>query len=229
MTENISDYPLQGNRSFTLRRGRMTNAQQSAYAELLPTYQVPDGVVAFDALFNRQAPRIIEIGSGMGEATALIAKNHPEADFIAVEVFPPGIGNLARLINEYQLTNLKIVPSDAVNLFLHRIAPQAIDGIHIFFPDPWPKKRHHKRRLIQTPFVNILTKALKPGGYIHCATDWADYAEQMQQVLGDINCLTRLSDEETQNLSMRPTTKFEAKGIAKGHQIVDLIYRINTK
>ena len=225
LLERIENHPLKGNRSFVLRQGRLTKAQARAY-ECLPDYGIAsEGDVDLRMLFGRQAPKVVEIGCGMGDTTASIAKRYPETDFLAVEVFSPGIGNLISLIQAQQLTNIRIAQTDAVDLFQHRLPQASLDGVHIFFPDPWPKKKHHKRRLIQPGFIRVLLKALKPAGYIHLATDWAEYAEQMIEVLDGVPDLVRLPDQEVARLSMRSQTKFESKGLAKGHDIVDLIYR----
>lgn len=226
-------HPLNGNRSFTLRRGRMTAGQQAAYTRLLPKYRVPENVlkegpVDFEALFGRHAPIVVEIGSGMGEATAEIAKNYPDIDFIAVEVFPPGIGNLLKLIEETGLTNLKVAPIDAAVWFAGSMPVESLDGVHVFFPDPWRKARHHKRRLIQPPFIKLVVNALKPDGYLHCATDWENYAEQMEEFLDAEPTLAKLSDEAVKAASKRCATKFETRGKLKGHSIKDLIYKKQT-
>ena len=224
--EEVANHPLKGNRSFVLRQSRMTKAQARAY-EALPQYAIgEEGMMDLTALFGRpDSVKVAEIGCGMGDTTAAIAKNHPDIDFLAIEVFSPGVGNLINLIQADYLTNVKIAQTDAVALFLERLPKATLDGIHIFFPDPWPKKKHHKRRLIQPGFIAVLLNALKPGGFIHLATDWADYAEQMIEVMGERADLYRLSDDLVCQQSMRTQTKFEKKGLAKGHQIVDLIYR----
>ena len=222
--EELEAHPLKGNKSFVLRRGRMTKAQAKAH-ELLPDYGVAsEGMIDFDCLFGRQALRVVEIGCGMGDTTVAIARNNPAIDFLAIEVFPPGIGNLISLIQAAKLDNIRIAAEDAVELFLNRLSTASIDGVHIYFPDPWPKKRHHKRRLVQTDFVHVLKKAIKPGGYIHLATDWADYAEQMVATFEPLSEFVRLPDDKARQKSMRTQTKFERKGLEKGHEIVDLIY-----
>jgi tRNA (guanine-N7-)-methyltransferase len=168
-------------RSYVLRQGRISNAQRRAHADLLPVYGVPFSPAALDLdrLFGRAAPKILEIGFGMGETTTAIAQQHPENDYLGIEVHAPGVGGVLKRIAELHLANVRIIQHDAVEVLQHMIAPAALDGVHIFFPDPWPKKRHHKRRLIQPPFVGLLAAKMKPGAYLHTCTDWEDYARQM--------------------------------------------------
>ena len=172
-------------RSFVLRQGRMSPAQQRALDALLPRYGIPFQAepVDFDAAFGRRAPRILEIGCGMGETTAAIAHARPDVDFIAVDVHRPGIGSLLRRIDELQLANVRVIAHDAVEVVAAMIPHDALAGIHVFFPDPWPKKRHHKRRLLKPAFVHALARRLAPGGYLHAATDWEDYATEILATL----------------------------------------------
>jgi tRNA (guanine-N7-)-methyltransferase len=186
MTDESKDrLPRRAVRSFVLRAGRMGSGQQRALADLGPRFVVPYAPRLLDvpAVFGRQAPLVLEIGFGMGGATAQIAQRLPDIDFLGVEVHPPGVGALLRLIGEHGLANLRIVQHDAVEVLANMIAPASLAGIHVFFPDPWPKKRHHKRRLIQPGFVAALAGRLAPGGHLHCATDWEPYAQQMLEVL----------------------------------------------
>ncbi|WP_246100651.1 tRNA (guanosine(46)-N7)-methyltransferase TrmB [Tepidimonas alkaliphilus] len=219
-------------RSFVRRAGRTTRAQARALVELGPRFVLPYRPHPLDpqAVFGRRAPLILEIGFGMGEATAQIARSRPDEDFLGCEVHEPGVGALLKRIGELALTNVRIVQHDAVEVLQHMIAPQQLDGVHIFFPDPWHKKRHHKRRLIQPPFVALLTSRLKPGGYVHCATDWQPYAEQMLEVLSAEPKLANASSDPTlggyaPRPGYRPPTKFEQRGLRLGHGVWDLIFR----
>ena len=172
-------------RSFVLRQGRMSDAQKRSITELLPRHGLAYAADAVDyaATFGRNAPVVLEIGCGMGDTTAKIAAARPDADFIGIEVHGPGVGNLCRLIDEQGLTNLRVMQHDATEVVRDMIAPDSLAGVHVYFPDPWPKKRHHKRRILQTGFVHELARRLAPGGYLHCATDWEEYAQHMLGVL----------------------------------------------
>ncbi len=172
-------------RSFVLRQGRVSNAQQRCYNTLMPQYGIPYSAqpLDLDTAFGRSASKILEIGFGMGETTAAIAQAHPQNDYLAIEVHTPGVGSLLKQIGEMGLANIRILQHDAVEVLRDMIPDNALDGVHIFFPDPWHKARHNKRRLIQAPFIAQLVQKLKPGGYIHVATDWQDYAEQVLAVL----------------------------------------------
>lgn len=221
--------PRRGIRSYVLRAGRVTVAQQRALVTLGPRWllpfqpQPPD----FTALFGRRAPLILEIGSGMGQATAAIAAAHPEQDYLAVEVHPPGIGSLLQLIARREIGNLRLIQHDAVAVLTHMIPDGALAGIHIFFPDPWPKQRHHKRRLIQPEFTALLARKLAVGGYLHLATDWADYALHMLRVLDATPGLANAHGPGTAapDPGMRPPTRFEQRGLRLGHAVSDLLYR----
>lgn len=218
-------------RSFVLRQGRMSVAQTRHMEETLPrvgvSYQATP--VDWDATFGRQAPRILEIGFGMGDATAKIAALRPQDDFIGVEVHGPGVGSLCKLIDDNRLSNLRIVQHDAVEVVRDMIAESSLAGIHVFFPDPWPKKRHHKRRLLQLPFVELLTSRLAPGGYFHCATDWEEYAYQMVEVLSQEPRLQNTAQPDANGFaerpSYRPLTKFENRGLKLGHGVWDVVFR----
>jgi tRNA (guanine-N7-)-methyltransferase len=172
-------------------------------------------------VFGRDAPLILEIGSGMGETTAEIAQAHPEADFIAAEVHGPGVGSLLNRIAAAGLPNLRVVRHDAAEVLQHMIAGGSLAATHIFFPDPWPKKRHHKRRLVQAPFVSLLAEKLSAGAIVHLATDWPDYAEQMAAVFLE----NSLFEEAERGFAERPPTKFEARGRRLGNPIRDLYFR----
>ena len=213
-------------RSFVLRAGRLGTGQARALAELGPRYMLPfqPAVPDWDAMFGRTAPRVLEIGFGMGQATAAIAAARPDLDFIGVEVHQPGVGALLREIGERGLTNIRILQHDAVEVLRQMVAPASLAGVHVYFPDPWHKKRHHKRRLIQPPLVDLLASRLAPGGWLHCATDWEDYAQQMLQVLGDCRALANTADGYAPRPAMRPLTKFEARGLKLGHGVWDLLF-----
>jgi tRNA (guanine-N7-)-methyltransferase len=214
-------------RSFVLRAGRMGSGQARALVELGPRFLLPYQPALLDlrAAFGRDAPRIVEIGFGMGHATAAIADSHRETDYLGIEVHEPGVGALLKRVEELGLDNLRIVQHDAVEVFNHMIADASLDGIHIFFPDPWHKKRHHKRRLIQPAFVALLVRRLKHGGYLHLATDWEDYARQMLEVLSAEPQLTNTTDTYAPRPEYRPLTKFEQRGLRLGHGVWDLVFR----
>jgi len=214
-------------RSYVLRQGRMSVAQRRAYEQLRGQYAIGFEQRPLDlaAVFGRSAPTVLEIGFGMGETTAAIAQAHPENNYLGVEVHSPGVGSLLKSIAERGLTNVRIVQHDAVAVVEHMIAPGALSGLHIFFPDPWPKKRHHKRRLIRPPFVHVLACCLAPGGYLHLATDWEDYAQQMLDVLNQEPLLVNTVPDYAARPDHRPLTKFEQRGRRLGHPVWDLLYR----
>jgi len=205
----------------------MSNAQKRAYAQLLGRYALAYSPrpLDFACVFGRAAPTILEIGCGMGETTAAIAQAHPHSNYLGVEVHSPGVGSLLKLIEEKQLTNLRIIQHDAVELVEQMVAPESLAGVHVFFPDPWPKKRHHKRRLIQGAFVRLLASRLTVGGYIHLATDWQDYAEQMLSVLAGEPLLENTAASFAPRPEYRPATKFELRGVRLGHNVWDLVFR----
>lgn len=223
MSEEIQHRAI---RSFVLRAGRMGTGQSKALEELGPRFVLPYSGSPMDwpAAFGRQAPRILEIGFGMGGATAEIARNHPENDYLGVEVHTPGVGALLKRIGEEHLANLRIVQHDAVEVLRHMLAEADLDGIHVFFPDPWHKKRHHKRRLIQPAFAELLASRLKPGGYLHLATDWEDYARQMLDVLSANPRLRNTAEAFAPRPEYRPLTKFEQRGLRLGHGVWDLVF-----
>ncbi len=209
-----------------LRAGRMGSGQEKALTELGPHFILPwrNERLDLDAAFGRSADRVVEIGFGMGQATAEIAANQPEADFLGIEVHTPGVGALLKAIGERGLANLRIVQHDAVAVLHDGIAPDSLAGIHIYFPDPWHKKRHHKRRLIQPEFMHMLAGRLRPGGYIHLATDWENYAEQMLSVLSAEPLLQNTAQGYAPRPAFRPLTKFEARGLRLGHGVWDLLF-----
>lgn len=214
-------------RSYVLRQGRVSNAQARAHHELLPRFGIAfsNQQLDLDRLFGRAAPRILEIGFGMGETTASIAAAHPDVDYLGIEVHTPGVGSLLKLIDARGLSNLRLIQHDAVEVLREMIAPGSLDGAHIFFPDPWPKKRHHKRRLVQTDFITLLASRLKPGGYLHLATDWEEYAEQMLAVLSAEPQLENTADGYAPRPGYRPQTKFETRGLKLGHGVWDIVFR----
>ena len=220
-------HPPRAPRSFVMRAGRMGSGQERALQELGPRYVLPLQPTALDwtTVFGRRAPRVLEIGFGMGDATAQIAAALPGTDFIGVEVHVPGVGALLKRIGELQLSNLRLVQDDAVEVVRQMLAPTSLDGVHLFFPDPWHKKRHHKRRLVQPAFIALLASRLAPGAYLHCATDWEAYAQQMLEVLGAEPLLVNSAAAYAARPPYRPLTKFEARGLKLGHGVWDLIFR----
>ncbi len=214
-------------RSFVLRQGRISEAQQRAYDLLRPRYLIEYApkLLNLESFFGRKAPKIIEIGFGMGGATAQIAAAHPENDYLGIEVHTPGVGALMRRLEEESLSNVRIIQHDAVEVMNNMIAAESLDGIHIYFPDPWPKKRHHKRRLVQAPLVSLLASRLRPGGYLHLATDWQEYAEWMLEVLRGEPQLKNTASEYAPKPDFRPETKFERRGLDLGHGVWDLLFR----
>jgi tRNA (guanine-N7-)-methyltransferase len=210
-----------------LRQGRVSKAQRRAHIDLLPVYGVPFSAIPvdLDRLFGRAAPKILEIGFGMGETTADIAQQHSENDYLGIEVHTPGVGSLLKRIADLRLENVRVIQHDAVEVVEHMIAPAALDRVHIFFPDPWPKKRHHKRRLIQPPFVALLASRMKPGACVHACTDWEEYAQQMLQVLSTEAALRNTASGYADRPDARPETKFERRGLALGHRVWDLVFR----
>jgi tRNA (guanine-N7-)-methyltransferase len=214
-------------RSFVRRAGRTTTGQARAFEALGPKYVVPFHAMPLDlpATFGREAPVVLEIGFGMGEATAHIAALMPGTNFLCCEVHEPGVGALLKRIGDQGLQNIRIVQHDAVEVLRQMLVPACLDGIHVFFPDPWHKLRHHKRRLIQPALVALLASRLKPHGYLHCATDWEPYAQQMLQVLGAEPLLANTADGFAPRPHYRPETKFEKRGLRLGHGVWDLVFR----
>lgn len=229
-------------RSFSGRRGHFTSGQRSAYDALLPTYGIGFTRQPLDAqaTFGRQGPLVLEIGFGMGETTAAIALAQPHRNFIGVEVYPAGVGALLRRIEEAAITNLRIIQHDAIDVLQDMLAPGSLAAVHVFFPDPWPKARHHKRRLIRPEVAALIASRLEPGGIVHCATDWAHYALQMLSVLSAEPQLentagaVHLSDDIAEARGFaerpeyRPLTKFERRGLGLGHGVWDIVMRRRT-
>ena len=206
-------------RSFVLRQGRTTPAQKRALDELLPKYGIP-----FGQKITASRPLVLEIGSGMGETTITIAREHSEADFVAVEVHGPGVGSLLNAIEREHLGNVRVIRHDAVEVLEQMVADASLAAIHLFFPDPWPKKRHHKRRLVQPAFAALAASKLKAGGILHAATDWPDYAAHMNEVFSK----EILLEAAERGFAARPSTKFESRGRRLGHPIRDLHFRRRT-
>jgi tRNA (guanine-N7-)-methyltransferase len=226
-TADTEQNPRRRVRSFVVRAGRMGTGQIRALSELAPRWCLPHDTQPADwaAHFGKDAPLVLEIGFGMGQATAQIAQAQPETNFIGVEVHPPGVGALLQRIESLGLTNLRILQHDAVEVLEQMVSPGSLAGIHVYFPDPWHKKRHHKRRLIQPPLVQLLAERLQPGGYLHCATDWQPYAEQMLAVLQAEPMLSNTAEGFAPRPAWRPDTKFEHRGLRLGHGVWDLLFR----
>ncbi|MFZ4536258.1 tRNA (guanosine(46)-N7)-methyltransferase TrmB [Propionivibrio sp.] len=229
-TVGETDHPRRHIRSYVLRQGRVSNAQLRYFEGMMAEIGVPyvPAPHNLDTVFGRcaeVAPKILEIGFGMGETSATIAAANPQNDYLGIEVHTPGVGSLCKLVAEGGLTNLRIVQHDAVDVLREMIQPGILSGAHIFFPDPWPKKRHHKRRLIQPPLVALLASRLKPGGYIHCATDWEEYARQMLEVLSAEPLLKNTAPDFAPRPEYRPLTKFEQRGLRLGHGVWDVVFR----
>jgi tRNA (guanine-N7-)-methyltransferase len=215
-------------RSFVRRPGRITTSQQRALASLWPRFGIEyaEQRLDLDAAFGRRAPRVLDIGFGDGEALVTSAAHAPGSDFLGVEVHEPGIGHLLVLLEQAQLTNVRVIRRDVVDVIAHMLPPASFDRVNIYFPDPWPKKRHHKRRLIQAPFLDALWVVMKPGALLHIATDWADYAEQITEVVSAcprMRVCTETALAE-RGMTARPPTKFERRGLRLGHTVRDFYY-----
>ena len=224
MTESLAMRPI---RSFVLRQGRISKAQLRAYRELLPKYSISysENKLDLDRIFGRDAPKILEIGFGMGESSAAIAQANPQNDYLGIEVHTPGVGSLLKRIEAASLSNLRIIQHDAAEVVRNMIPAASLAGVHIFFPDPWPKKRHHKRRLIQPQFVSLLCERMKSGAYLHATTDWEKYAQQILEVLSTEPRLANTTDRFAIRPEYRPLTKFEQRGLKLGHPVWDIVFR----
>jgi tRNA (guanine-N7-)-methyltransferase len=214
-------------KSYVRRAGRMSSAQENYYAEMMPKIGVVYQAQPIDlaVIYGRSNPKILEIGTGMGETTAKIADANRDNDYLGIEVHVPGVGALCKQIAERELGNLRICQHDAVEVVRDMLPEVSLDGVHVFFPDPWHKARHNKRRLIQSPFVALLASRLKSGGYFHCATDWEEYAHQMLEVLSAEPTLANSAEGFAPRPDYRPLTKFENRGIRLGHGVWDVIFR----
>ena len=213
---------MQDIRTFHPRRGRMSAAQTDAVATLLPRYGVPDGPIDTATLFGGR-PVALEIGFGLGHATVEMALDDDTTGILAVDVHTPGVGRLLLEIEERGLDNVRVVHDDAVDLMRQRLGEESLDAVRVFFPDPWPKAKHHKRRIVRPDLVSLMASRLRPGGVLHCATDWAPYAEAMLEVLSAEPLLVNEYDDYAPRLE-RPMTKFERTGIEKGHEVADLVF-----
>jgi len=213
-------------RSYVLRQGRLTKHQAEGIKIHSPLYAIPfsDDTLNWDTLFRNNGKKIIEIGFGMGHTTVEIAKNLPDSNFVAIDVHSPGVGNLLNKIKDNELSNLKIIQHDAVEVLEKMVLDKSLDAIHIFFPDPWHKKRHNKRRLIQEPFLELVSRKLKKDGYVHVATDWQDYADWIIECFKKNKIYTSMNNDFSKKPSYRPKTKYEDRGINLGHQVWDIIF-----
>ncbi len=229
MSSDPSDPRHRPVRSFVVRGGRLTPGQQRALDDLLPRFGTGDADAPLDLehLFGRAGKPVLEIGFGNGESTWRMARAEPERNFLAVEVHPPGVGRLLLALEKQEVDNVRVHLGDAVTFLENGLADGALDGVRIYFPDPWHKKRHHKRRLIQPEFVALLVRKLAPGGLLHLATDWVPYAEHMLEVLDGAEGLENLSPtgDWVERPSWRPETKYEARGERLGHETRDLLFR----
>jgi len=226
MTISEQTFP-QRIRSFIRRQGRLTPGQQLALDNYWDKYCLdPNADTNFSQVFGRDAPLFVEIGFGNGESLVRMAAANPDKDYMGIEVHKPGVGHLLMLLNQQGLNNVRIYCHDAIEIMEQKIADNSLAGVHLFFPDPWPKKKHHKRRIVRPGFVELLVRKLKPGGYFHAATDWKDYAEAMLAVLSESSELRNISptNDYCDSPEYRPLTKFEQRGLRLGHGVWDLIF-----
>jgi len=214
-------------RSFVRRPGRLTPAQKRALEQRLPHYQVPADTTDLRDGFERAAPLVVEIGFGNGDALAWMAANEPEKNFVGMEVHEPGVGRLLNRLDAAGLTNVRVIMRDAVDVLSSQVAPASLDEVRIYFPDPWPKKRHHKRRLIQPAFLQKLAAVMRPQGILHLATDWAPYAQWMLEALEQVDAFRIQGDPWSPRPDWRPQTHFERRGLGKGHEIFDIVCRFS--
>lgn len=227
MTEQPT--PKRPVRTFVRREGRLTPGQQRALDELFPYYGVELGDQPLDLgrLFRRTAPVVLDIGFGDGEALAEIAANHPERDYLGIEVHRPGVGRLLRQLDDQAIPNVRVAAADAVQVMRYHIGTASLAGIQLFYPDPWPKKRHHKRRMVQPAWLELAASRLTDGGFLHMTTDWADYAEHMLEALASSEAFDNIAGpgEYASDPGERPPTKFERRGRERGHNVHDIILR----
>jgi len=224
----MADRQLRKIRSFVRRPGRITAAQRKALIELMPRFGIEfqNRPLDLESVFGRSGPRLLDIGFGAGEALLTSAANNPQVDYLGVEVYEPGIGHLLLLLERAGLSNVRIIKRDVVEVLGSMLADASLDGVNLFFPDPWPKKRHHKRRLVQPPVAREFGRVIKPGGLLHFATDWEDYAQHARDVIGADGAFTAVAPEklEADPVKLRPPTKFERRGRRLGHSTWDLLY-----
>lgn len=228
MSELEGRSPQRNIRSFIRRQGRITQGQQFALDNFWDKYCLaPDMALDTIQVFGRNAPLCVEIGFGNGDCLAKLAAANPDKDYIGIEVHRPGVGHLIMQLEEHKLTNVRIYCHDAIDILTNNLADDSLSAVHLFFPDPWPKKRHHKRRIVQNSFIALLAKKLKPSGYFHAATDWENYAQSMLEVLSEDERFTNTSLDNTycERPTYRPLTKFELRGLRLGHGVWDLIFR----
>ena len=213
------------NRSYRLRGVRITPAQQIARDTLWAKFGIEfeESLLDLSTSFEKDLPVVMEIGYGMGEATWQIAKENPSTNYLGVEVHMPGVGKLMAKLNEFELTNVKLIERDVFEVFHYMIADGALDGVHLYFPDPWPKKRHNKRRIVNQRFISEVAKKLKPGGYLHIATDWVPYAEWITEQFNETELFTGGVIDRPDS---RPLTRFEGQGLTKDHRVTDFLFRI---
>lgn len=215
-------------RSFVRRGGRLTSAQQHALDTLLPKYGLPSiiGSIDLDSVFPGPGPVYLEIGFGDGEALQTMAQRHPDRNYLGIEVHRPGVGHLLQSLDQKGIRNVRVIVDDAKEVLARRLSESSLDGVYLFFPDPWHKKRHHKRRLVQSDFVEMVWRYLKPGGTLHLATDWQDYANHMKAVVEGSPGFRNVAgkDHFSERPEDRPMTKFERRGARLGHEVWDLIY-----
>ena len=215
-------------RSYVLRQGRMTPAQREALDVLWERFGITPADIPrdLDALFGRHAPRILEIGFGMGDALAAMAQANPEQDYLGIEVHRPGVGSLLRQLDVEKLSNVRVLCADAVQVLEQHMPDHSLDAVHLFFPDPWPKRRHHKRRMVQPAFMALVARKLKPGGCFHFATDWQEYAQHVMHLLSGTPEFVNAAGAAhySPRPDYRPLTKFERRGQRLGHQVWDLIF-----
>ncbi|MCR5537052.1 MAG: tRNA (guanosine(46)-N7)-methyltransferase TrmB [Succinivibrio sp.] len=223
MTEQAQEHRI---KSYVIRQGRITDSQLAALETLGPKYLLELGAEPFDleALFPHSAPVVLEIGFGMGKSFIEMALNNPESNFLGIEVHPPGVGACLKLIESHQLTNVKLIRCDAIEVLKQGIMPESLQVVQVFFPDPWPKKRHHKRRLINPEFISLIYPLLKQGGHVRLATDWEEYAQQMLEVMSQAQGFANTAADGgfIPRPDWRPLTKFETRGTTLGHGIWDL-------
>ncbi len=225
------DKHLRTIRSFVTRTGRLTTSQKEAIQSQWSTFGIDRVSTSLDfpALFGNNAPITLEVGYGMGDSLATMALADPQRNFVGIEVHTPGIGNLLKLIQQHHIKNLRLLDDDAVEIIKHRISDHSLERVHLYFPDPWHKKKHHKRRIVKADFVNLLAQKLQPNGVFHMATDWEDYAKQMAEVMEDSKEFSSIANTAfIERPDFRPITKFEKRGLRLGHGVWDLIYRLSS-